>query len=80
MSQENATGKRPLLRYVNRQQMGWRAADVEQLISEDHPARAYQDLVVRSADGSHVTEIQPAIYFRGSALIHSFVVSESTAL
>ncbi len=48
MSQENATSKQPLIRYVNRQQMSWRAVDVEQLISEDHPARAIWTLVGRS--------------------------------
>ena len=47
MSQENATSKQPLIRYVNRQQMSWRAVDVEQLISEDHPARAIWTLVGR---------------------------------
>jgi hypothetical protein len=38
MSQEKTTNKQPLIRYVNRQQMSWRAVDVEHLISEDHPA------------------------------------------
>src|ERR1700692_3780337 len=47
MSQENATSKQCLIRYVNRQQMSWRAVDVEQLISEDHPARAIWTLVGR---------------------------------
>jgi hypothetical protein len=40
MSQENPISKQPLIRYVNRKQMSWRAVDVEQLIGEDHPARA----------------------------------------
>ncbi len=40
MSAENTTGKRPLIRRVNRQQMRWPAVDVERLIGEDHPARA----------------------------------------
>jgi transposase len=40
MSQENATRKERLIRYVNRQQMSWRAVDVERLIGEDHRARA----------------------------------------
>lgn len=39
MSHESVSNK-PLIRHVNRQQMSWRAVDVEQLISEDHPARA----------------------------------------
>jgi transposase len=47
MSQENTTSKRPLIRYVNRQQRSWRAVDVEHLISEDHPARAIWTLVGR---------------------------------
>jgi transposase len=46
MSQENVSNK-PLIRHVNRQQMSWRAVDVEQLISEDHPARAIWTLVGR---------------------------------
>ena len=47
MSQENTTSKQPLIRYVNRQQMSWRAVDVEHLIGEDHPARAIWALVGR---------------------------------
>src|ERR1700737_5111468 len=43
MSQENTTNK-PLIRFVNRQQMSWRAVDVERLIGEDHPARAIWEL------------------------------------
>src|ERR1019366_3743158 len=35
----------PLLRRINREQMLWRAVDVEQLIGEDHPARAIWELV-----------------------------------
>ncbi|MGB6499474.1 MAG: IS1182 family transposase [Candidatus Acidiferrum sp.] len=46
MSQENASN-RPLIRYVNRQQMSWRAVDVERLIGEEHPARAIWTLVGR---------------------------------
>jgi transposase len=45
MSHEDSNDKRPLIRYVNRQQMSWRAVDVERLISEDHPARAIWALV-----------------------------------
>jgi hypothetical protein len=40
MSQENTNDKQPLIRYVNRQQMSWRAVNVEKLIGEDHRARA----------------------------------------
>src|SRR6202140_4705325 len=47
MSQENITNKQPLIRYVNRQQMSWRAVDVEHLIGEEHPARAIWALVGR---------------------------------
>src|SRR5713101_3458092 len=47
MSQENITSKQPLIRYINRQQMSWRAVDVEHLIGEDHPARAIWALVGR---------------------------------
>src|SRR5712692_8822690 len=47
MSQENSSNKQPLIRYVNRQQMSWRAVDVERLIGEDHPARAIWALVGR---------------------------------
>src|ERR1700738_4441255 len=46
MSKENASSK-PLIRYVNRQQMSWRAVDVERLIGEDHAARAIWTLVGR---------------------------------
>jgi transposase len=47
MSQENTTSKERLIRYVNRQQMIWRALDVEKLIADDHPARAIWTLVGR---------------------------------
>jgi hypothetical protein len=40
MSKENITSKQPLIRFVNRQQMSWRAVDVEKLIGEDQPAKA----------------------------------------
>jgi hypothetical protein len=47
MSQDNPISKQPLIRHVNRQQMSWRAVDVEHLISEDHLARAIWTLVGR---------------------------------
>jgi hypothetical protein len=47
MSQENASSKQRLIRHVNRQQMSWRAVDVERLIEEDHAARAIWELVGR---------------------------------
>src|SRR6184192_4471470 len=37
----------PLIRRINREQMCWRAVDVEQLIGEDHLVRAIWDLVGR---------------------------------
>jgi transposase len=37
----------PLIRRINREQMCWRAVDVEQLIGEDHAARAIWGLVGR---------------------------------
>src|SRR5208337_4260738 len=46
MSQDN-TSEQPLIRHVNRQQMSWRAVDVERLIGEDHSARAIWSLVGR---------------------------------
>jgi len=47
MSQENSSTKQPLIRYVNRQQMSWRAVDVERLIEEEHLARAIWELIGR---------------------------------
>jgi transposase len=47
MSQEDSNNRQPLIRYVNRQQMSWRAVDVERLIGEQHPARAIWELVGR---------------------------------
>lgn len=47
MSQESNLRKQPLIRHVNRQQMSWRAVDVERLIGEDHRARAIWALVGR---------------------------------
>jgi transposase len=47
MSQENHSTKQPLIRYVNRQQMSWRAVDVERLIEEEHLARAIWELIGR---------------------------------
>jgi len=37
----------PLIRRINREQMLWRAVNVERLIEEDHPARAIWELVGR---------------------------------
>src|ERR1700674_294545 len=47
MNQENAMNKRPLIRPINRQQMSWRAVDVERLIEQDYRARAIWALVGR---------------------------------
>ena len=35
MRQDDTTSKQPLIRYVNRQQMSWRAVNLEKLIGED---------------------------------------------
>jgi hypothetical protein len=35
MSQENITNKQPLIRYVNRQQMSWRAVDVGVAVTQE---------------------------------------------
>jgi transposase len=58
MSQENATSKQPLIRHVNRQQMSWRAVDVEKLIGEDHPARGIWALVGRLDLGRFYEDIE----------------------
>jgi hypothetical protein len=47
MSQENSSNRQPLIRFVNRQQMSWRAVDVERLVDQGHPARAIWMLVGR---------------------------------
>lgn len=47
MSQENSSNRQPLIRFVNRQQMSWRAVDVERLVDEGHPARSIWMLVGR---------------------------------
>lgn len=44
MTPQNLNSRR-LIRHVNRQQLSWRAIDVERLIEEDHPARAIWALV-----------------------------------
>jgi transposase len=44
MTPQNVQSER-LIRHVNRQQLSWRAIDVERLIEEDHPARAIWSLV-----------------------------------
>jgi transposase len=58
MSQENVTSKQPLIRPINRQQMSWRAVDVEKLIGEDHPARGIWALVGRLDLGRFYQDIQ----------------------
>jgi transposase len=58
MSQENATSKQPLIRHVNRQQMSWRAVEVEKLIGEDHPARGIWALVGRLDLGRFYEDIE----------------------
>ena len=34
MSQENTTSKQPLIRSVNREQMSWRAVDIDRLMRQ----------------------------------------------
>jgi transposase len=58
MSEENISRKQPLIRHVNRQQMSWRAVDVERLIGEDHPARAIWALVGRLDLGAFYRTIE----------------------
>ncbi len=58
MSQENTISKQPLIRYVNRQQMSWRAVDVEKLIGDDHLARAIWALVGRLDLGGFYESIE----------------------
>ena len=65
MNDENITNKQPLIRYVNRQQMSWRAVDVEKLIGEDHSARAIWSLVGRHGRSvAHLEESAVVIAFR----------------
>src|ERR1700687_3053176 len=48
MSQENVTSKQPLIRPINRQQMSWRAVEVERRwMGEEHGAGAIGTLVGR---------------------------------
>jgi len=42
---EASREEKRLVKYVNRQQMSWRAVDVEQLIDQDHRARVIWELV-----------------------------------
>jgi hypothetical protein len=58
MSQENPISKQPLIRYVNRQQMSWRAVDVEHLIGEDQPTRTIWALVGRLDLGAFYQAIE----------------------
>ena len=44
---ETSREKQRLVKRVNREQMSWRAVDVEQLIEPDHRARAIWELVGR---------------------------------
>jgi transposase len=46
-SQENTTSKQPLIRSVNREQMSWRAVDIDRLIEQDPQARAIWTTVGR---------------------------------
>lgn len=66
MSQENASNK-PLIRWVNRQQMSWRAVDVERLVDEDHPARAMWTLIGRMDLGKFYQGIESSAEEGGRA-------------
>jgi transposase len=48
----------PLIRRINREQMCWRAVDVERLIEEEHPARAIWDLIGRLDLSRYYARIQ----------------------
>ncbi len=61
MSDENITNQQPLIRHVNRQQMSWRAVDVERLISEDHPARAIWEGIGRLDLSSFYRTIESSV-------------------
>jgi len=61
MSQENPSTKQPLIRYVNRQQMSWRAVDVERLIEEEHLARAIWELIGRLDLSSFYAGIESSV-------------------
>jgi hypothetical protein len=58
MSQENSSNKQPLIRYVNRQQMSWRAVDVERLVDEGHLAREIWTLIGRMDPGQFYQSIE----------------------
>src|SRR6202045_294613 len=58
MSQENSSNRQPLIRFVNRQQMSWRAVDVERLVDEGRPARAIWMLVGRLDLGPFYQDIE----------------------
>jgi|SRR2546428_1199413 len=65
MSQENQSNKQRLIRHVNRQQMSWRAVDVERLIGEDHPARAIWALVGQNELDELFTQVLAALSKEG---------------
>jgi hypothetical protein len=71
MSQENATDKRALIRLINRQQMSWRAVDVERLIGEDHRARAIWTLVGRLDLSRFYENIESSMEEGGRRLIRN---------
>ena len=73
MSHESVSNK-PLIRHVNRQQMSWRAVDVEQLISEDHPARAIWTLVGRLDLGRFYKNIESSAEEGGRPAMFGFEV------
>ncbi len=61
MTQSNEQARHPLIRYVNRQQLSWRAVDVDRLLSEEHPARAIWALVGRLDLSRFYEEIESSV-------------------
>ena len=62
---ETSRGKQRLVKRVNREQMSWRAVDVERLIGEDHPARAIWALVGQNELDELFTQVLAALSKEG---------------
>jgi hypothetical protein len=80
MSAENTTNKQPLIRYVNRQQMSWRAVDVERLIGEEHAARAIWALVGRLDLSRFYQGIESSTERGRSASVRSTTANQSVGV
>ncbi|MGA7791384.1 MAG: hypothetical protein WCA19_00005, partial [Candidatus Acidiferrales bacterium] len=61
MSEENVTSKQSLIRRVNREQMSWRAVDVERLVVQDHLARAMWAIVGRLNTSAFYQAIESSV-------------------